>query len=160
MLFHETQRYRNPVVWLVLLALATFLLYGTFQQVVLEQPFGENPAPDGGLISLALLGLVLIAIFAVMRMDTQVNQEGIFMRVFPWQFQYRKIEWGRFQSAEIKRLPLFSLQAGVIGKTYRIQGRRAVVVTLNDGAQFQLGTQRPNELLSAIRAGKYPQQER
>ena len=60
-LFREVQHFRQPLLWLVMLALFALMMYAVIRQLVLEEPFGNNPASDTVLIVLAiLLGLALV----------------------------------------------------------------------------------------------------
>lgn len=49
-LFEEKQRFRLIWLWIILLSIDAFLLYGMLRQVVNGQQFGSNPISNTGLL--------------------------------------------------------------------------------------------------------------
>ncbi|MGG5765675.1 MULTISPECIES: DUF6141 family protein [Bacillus cereus group] len=52
-IFREVQR--SPIwVWILILGIAILMWYGFIQQIILDTPFGDKPAPNGVLVVLWL----------------------------------------------------------------------------------------------------------
>ena len=82
--YHEEQRFRQPWIWILILAVAALQWWGWFQQIVLGQPFGDNPGPDWMVwLFWALFGIGLPVFFLYLRLVVEVNDEGVWLRYIP-----------------------------------------------------------------------------
>ena len=64
------------------------------QQIVLGKPFGNNPAPDIVLIIIVVvIGFGLPIFFYVTNLTTEVRDDGVHFRFFPFHISFRKIGW-------------------------------------------------------------------
>ena len=48
--YREVQRFRQPWIWAIVIAISLVSIWGVVQQLVLGEPFGTNPASDGGML--------------------------------------------------------------------------------------------------------------
>ena len=53
--FETVQRCRQPFIWIVVFGIAIFIWYSAYQQILLGNPVGNNPAPDVLLIVIWLV---------------------------------------------------------------------------------------------------------
>lgn len=155
--FREVQPLRR--VWWVAIVVAGIALiawWGLVQQVVLGQPFGSNPGPDWAVWLVWLLsGVGFPAAFWVMRLIVEVRHDGVHIRYAPLMRRHIPL-------AEIERWEARTYQPiaeyggwGIKGWkrdriSYSVSGNVGVGLTLRDGCQVMLGSQRADELAAAI----------
>ena len=60
-IFKETQRFSQWWLWLILIGTSILPLYGLYKQLVMGEPYGDNPTSDIGLIIVCLLVLVWLS---------------------------------------------------------------------------------------------------
>lgn len=149
-LFHERQFFRQWFIWVPLVAIEAFLLWGFFNQVFLGKPFGDNPMSDMGLgLTLGLVFLVN-ALFSIMHLDTEITSEGIRIAFFP--FVRRFIAWHEVEKAQVREYNPISefggwgIRFGKNGMAYNVGGRIGLELTLKNGRRVMIGTQRDEEL--------------
>lgn len=133
MLFKETQRFSQWWLWLLLLGTGVLLFYAQ-----------ANLGP--------IIIIALSILFLMMRLETKVDDGGIFYRFFP--FVNKKYSWKDIASAQVVDygfvggwgIRLFTSY----GTIYNIKGSKGLAVELRNGQKFCLGTQRPEELQTFI----------
>ena len=153
--FREVQRFRQPLLLLVIAAVAAPFWY----LVVAHFVFGAAVEASGELVVVVwvLAGVLLPALLVAARLVTEVAPRGLRLRFPP--FVTREVPF-----AEIRRVqpptyrPLreyggWGIRWGRGGKrAYNVSGREGVEVELTDGRTVIVGSQRPDELAEAIRA--------
>lgn len=156
-LYHEIQHFRQPWMWALVLFIAVLSLYGAFQQMVLRQPFGNNPAPDGVMIVLAILfGIGLPVFMYVTNLTTEVRSDGLYFRFLPFYFAFHRIareEIKAFEACTYRPLRDYSgwgIRYGRKGKAYNVSGNRGVQLELTNGKRLMIGSQKPDELGEAL----------
>ena len=147
-LFEERQRViANPVVWL---ALAVAIVLGLAGILRLEPPIG---------VSLAVLSLAVAAL-AMCQLDVAVRPGEVALNFRP--LTVRTIPVDTIRSCTARRYrPI--LEFGGWGyrwgrggsRAYNVHGNRGVQLVLQDGKTVLIGSQRPDELASAIEAAGF-----
>jgi hypothetical protein len=162
--FEETQRFRQPWVWalvlLVLGGLSTYLWVGFFRQVTFGKPFGDHPAPDMFLLAMVvmvtLINLAVFLLFASMRLTVRTLPSGLHIRFFPvrtLEIPYREIQ--RVEAREYNPLREFGgwgmkYSWDLKTKAFTISGKQGVELHLKDGHKVMIGSQRAEELTGAL----------
>lgn len=162
--FEERQRFRQPWLWAIVLlavlpALGVFG-YGAFRQLVQHQPFGNHPVPDARLAwtGAIVVGLNLLLLWLLYRMELDVRVEPDALHVRFWPFIRRRLPYPDIRSAEARAYsPLgeyggWGIRYGRAGKAYNVSGSQGVQLALRSGERLLLGSQRADELAAAIRA--------
>jgi hypothetical protein len=156
-IFKEVQRFRQWWVWLLVLMVAGISWYGFIQQILLKKPFGNNPAPDTLMIViLAIFGILFPVFFYSIKLITEVRYDGIYVRFFPLQFHSLKILFGDIKNYEIRTYSAlkeyggYGIRLGKKGKAYNVSGNKGIQIEFYDGKQLLVGTQKPEEFLSAL----------
>jgi hypothetical protein len=157
--FHEVQR---PKSWwyiglFVLIAGAAWAAF--IQQIVRGKPVGNNPASDWGVWVLAIIfGILFPLVFLSVKMETAVFADRVAIRWFP--FTTRRIPLAEIATAEAKSYSPFRDFRGwgikwMPGRrmAYSIGGHEGVNLTLRDGRQVMIGSERAAELAAAIGRG-------
>jgi len=135
--------------------------WGTVQQLVLGRPMGDRPLPDGVLaivgpmaVLLALVPWVILTLTLTVEVSAhevlvRMDVKGPIRLVRP-----RRIPIAEVVGAEIgSELPLGWGMSRTLGRvSYRVNGNEGVELTLRSGLTVFIGSARPRELLSAIRA--------
>lgn len=160
--YREVQHFRQWWVWLVVLAVAAFMWVGFVLQIGMGRSFGSKPMPDAMLWAFTLLfGLGLPAFFLVLRLVTEVFADRLTVGLAP--FRRRGIPLADIAEAEaVTYRPLADFGgwgvrwAGSRGMAYNASGNRGVQLVLRDGRRVLVGSQRPEELVLALRSVSAP----
>ena len=136
--FKEVQRFRQPLLWLVILAITIIFTYGMFRQIILGEPWGNKPLPDAMLIAIFTFIMCLTLLFFFVKLIVEVRSDGIYIRFFPFHISYRKIPLENLKKCEACIYsPLeyggWGIRYGFKGKAYTISGNRGVILELKDG---------------------------
>jgi hypothetical protein len=156
--FQEVQHFRQWWMWVVVLAVAAFMWVGFVTQIVLGQPYGSKPMPDALMWAFTLLfGLGLPAFFVALRLLTEVFADRLVVGLAP--FPRRTIPLADIAEAQaVTYRPLADYggwgvrRAGSRGTAYNASGDRGVQLVLRDGRRVLVGSQRPQELVLALRS--------
>ena len=156
-LFREVQHFRQRWLWALLLAIAALSVWGAVQQLLLGIPFGNNPAPDSVMIPLAtVFGVVFPLGFYFMNLTTEVHQDGIYYRFFPFHLRFRRIALEDMTEYEVRGYSAirdyggWGIRYGRKGRAYNVSGNRGVWVRLSSGGSIMFGSQRPEGFAAAI----------
>lgn len=156
-LYLETQYFRQVWLWALVLFIALLSLYGAFQQLILGIPFGNNPAPDGVMIVLAVIfGIGLPLFMYKTNLTTEIHSDGLYIRFFPFHLSFHRIairEIRGFESctySPIKDYGGWGIRYGRKGKAYNVSGNRGVQFELSNGKHLLIGSRRPEELAETL----------
>jgi hypothetical protein len=156
-LYRETQYFRQPWIWALVLCISLISIYGAVQQLILGKPFGSNPAPDTVMVIIAvIIGLGLPAFMFMTNLKTEVLEDGLHIRFFPIHLSFHKIaieDIKEFQArtySPIKEYGGWGIRYGRNGKAYNVSGNRGVQLKLINGKQLLIGSQKPEELTEAL----------
>ena len=156
-IYREVQQFRQPLLWLVVLAVVGVSIYGAVQQLGMGQPFGTNPAPDAGMIGVVLIfGFGFPLLFYVANLTTEVRGDGLYFRFFPFHWSFHKIPFEELEAYEVRTYrPLrdyggWGIRYGRMGKAYNVSGNQGVQFGLTNGDRLMIGSQRPHEFAEAL----------
>ena len=159
-LFRETQAFRQ---WWAVAAVTIIALIGWtafVSQIVLAEPFGEDPVSDATIwVVFVLQGLVVPAIWWLLRLETVVTPERVSVRFPP--FPARVVDPDDIVSADTTGYRAIRDYGGYgYRRTLRrdtafiVSGDRAVKVDTGEERDLVIGSQRPVELLAAIQQAR------
>jgi hypothetical protein len=142
--FREVQRFSG----LVTVAAALALAYGIALQ------FMPKGWPAG--LSLIAAPLALLLVYAVLKLVTEVRDDGLYVRLFPLPF--RRIAWDEIESYYVRTYrPIREYGGWGIkqrnrgsGIAYNARGNRGVQLILRSGHRVLIGSQMPESLEAAI----------
>ncbi len=163
--YTERQRFRQAWLWAILLpsmlGTAGLFGYGLYQQLVLNQPWGDRPMGDTALITSAsasasiALSFGILWLMLAMELRVEARDDALRIRFFP--FLKRRIPYQDIRSAEARLYnPLldyggWGIRFGRHGKAYNVSGNRGVQLELANGERILLGSQNADALCAAIR---------
>lgn len=155
-LFREVQRFRD-LWWVMTLVFGVAALqwWIFLMQIVGRAPVGNNPAPDAFVMLFWLLfGVGLPWLFLVLRLEVEVYPDAVAVRFVP--LFVRLIPQRDIVVVEVVTYrPIADFGGwGIRGwggrVAYNVRGNQGVELTLSDGRHVLLGTQRAEELATAI----------
>jgi Family of unknown function (DUF6141) len=157
--YREIQRFRQPWIWLIACVVIAMMWYAAIVQLVFGRPFGTRPAPDGVLLGFWIVfGIGLPLLLYSTRLLTEVRDDGIYVKFFPFHRSPRRIPFGDVtQSTALTFHPIrdyggWGVRCGPEGRAYIVSGDRGVQLKLSNGEILLVGSQRPDELVRAIQA--------
>ena len=136
--FREVQRFRQWWLWalLGLVGLATVV--------------GSGP------LGLVLTGVICVFMWSL-RLVTEVREDGLYIRFAPLHRSFRRVPWTTIESAEattyrpLREYGGWGIRWRPGAVAYNVQGPRGVFLTRPDDRDLLVGSQRPDELATAIR---------
>ncbi|MDR0437786.1 MAG: DUF6141 family protein [Bacteroidales bacterium] len=156
--FTETQRFGQWWIWLILLGLNGLFIYGIIQQIILGHPFGDKPMNDTGLFLVFGVLLLITFLFVCVRLQTYIDEDGVYVRFFPFRLTYKRYAWAEISKSYVKQYrPL--LKFGGWGlrynfsfseKAYSVSGRNGLQLELVSGKKVLIGTNKPEELTEIL----------
>lgn len=139
-------------LWAILLGTMGVVLWRIIDDAVSRQLSFAEFLHSPGLWTPILLPIVILSFFYVASLKTDVDSTGIRIRYFPmWQTH---IPWEQIESAELIKYGFvgygirFSIRHGTV---YNAKGNRGLQIVKKNGGKVLLGTQRPEELLAAVK---------
>lgn len=155
--FQEVQRFKNPIILVVLPAVQLLFGVGLFYQVILKQPFGENPVEDWILIAINAFIFLLIVLFLLSKLEVHMDQLGITYRFFPFQRKSTTIPWEEVLKPEVRTYsPIgefggWGLRGGKNNRCYTMYGTMGIDVLMKNGRRLLIGTQKAMDARKAVK---------
>ena len=138
-IFREVQRFRQPWIWALLGGVALLVLV-------------LGPVAWGGLL---VVGAVAGLVYSL-RLLTEVRADGIYLKMSPLHRSFRRISWSEIERYESRRYRPLREFGGwgirwVPGKlAYNVSGNRGIWIERTDGRVVLVGSQHPEEFVTAI----------
>ena len=156
-LFREVQRFRTWIFVLPVAAVTIIVWYMFIQQIVLGHPQGSEPLPAGWVWALTMVfGLGFPGFGVVVRLITMVRPGELRVRLFP--FRVKVIPVGTIVEAAVRHYSPIGEFGGwgmrfsrKNGRAYNAYGEEGVQLVLSDGTRLLVGSQQPEQLLTALR---------
>ena len=156
--FSEQQRFKQVWLWLLLIGINGFFIYGFITQVFLGKVFGDNPTNNGVLAALTLMVLAISICIAFARLETAIDETGVHYRFYPFFRIEKTIPWNRISEAYVRAYsPIgeyggWGLRIGILGKgqAFNVAGNQGFQLVYDGGRRLLLGTQKPEMLRGAL----------
>ena len=146
--FREEQRFTQWWLWLLLGGILLIPVYGIVQQVVFNEPFGDNPMSDLGLVIIFFLNLGICIFLWMLKLQTSITKDEIRISYPP--LAKKQIRWSEVEKAQIvKYSPFIGYGLRIwtpYGTVYNVKGNRGLSLILKNGKKYMVGTQRHREL--------------
>ena len=156
--FKERQYFRQWWFIMILVIVMGITIYGMVQQVVFDQPWGNNPMSNSGFIVLMLLLVFLLGSIFMMRLETKIDALGIQFGFYPFQRKGIFYAWSDItEISVIEYSPLkeyggwgWRISLSGKGQAYNVSGNNGIKIILKNGKQRLIGTQRQDEVAEII----------
>ncbi len=138
--FIEIQKFTQWWVWLVMCGLLGFPIYAFLMSGVSE---GLKASPV----------ILVVVLFYLLKLRTKIDLNGIQMAYFP--FVNKFIAWKTIKKVSVINYG-FVGGWGIrfwtkYGTVYNVSGNKGVLVELNDGKTFVIGSQKEEELKEVLK---------
>ncbi len=160
--FKESQRFRQPWVWgIVLLTVAVIILLFVMQ-FALNAPDTGDDAPLFILILIPLILAGTIPLLLLTRLDTEIRRDGVYYRFPPFINKIHILRWEDIKECHVRK---YSPIGEYGGWGYRVGGKKAGVacnisgnmglqLELKNGKKILLGTKKPVEMEEALKKAR------
>ncbi|MFN5421816.1 MAG: hypothetical protein ACK5AO_00995 [bacterium] len=145
--FTERQHFTQWWLWMILIGIIATTSYGA-----ISQHLSDEPGSDTGLLFSLLIFLLVIILFRTISLTTQITDEGIMCKLFPFHLSFRVFKWTDIANCHVRKYkPLleyggWGLKYGTSGLAYNISGNMGIQLELQDGRKILIGTQQPEEV--------------
>jgi hypothetical protein len=157
-LFSEKQKFTQWWLYLLLFGISGLFIYALYIQIVVGTPFGDKAMGNTTLIIVSILFLCLILLFFTTRLETQIDEKGIYVRFYPFQVKLKFYPWEEIKKAEVRTYkPIMEYGGWGIrygfrgnGKAYNVSGNEGLQLELKSGEKFLIGTQKSTEIKNLL----------
>lgn len=154
MLFKETQRFRQWWLWLILV----FVAADSIWVMVHEFTSNQGDVVDHIIVPFILLLLPAAVIFFILyiKLETEIKEDGIYVRLFPIHKRFRFFAWDGIVQAYVRTYkPLseyggWGLRGWGNNRALNISGKEGLQLIMKDGRKLLIGTQKPQEISDAL----------
>ncbi|WP_242926833.1 DUF6141 family protein [Pontibacter vulgaris] len=160
-LFREQQRFKQVWLWVVILGVAAMSWAGFIYKVILGGDLGSRSASAIQLAVMAgLLGVGLPLFFYSMKLTTKVYPGLLTVQFSPFHLKAMKIPLHELRNYEsVTYNPIldyggWGIRWSFNGKAYNTSGNKGVQLYFYNKKPLLIGSQRPQQLLEAIRKAK------
>ena len=169
--YQESQRFNQWwIILFVMFPINIMFISICIYQLTTGKPVGDNPMPDTELIIVTILfflfSVILGVVFFFMRLDTVINKDGVYERMFPFQLKFGFTPWDNIMDAEVVKLNRIGrrrrsrgIHHGFREKSYILSGNYVLKLTLKNSkkiliftnnSKIFIGTQKPEELMEFL----------
>lgn len=163
--FREVQRFRQGWLWTLLIVSVVSVImlfgYGMVKQLVYGEAWGNHPMSDTALLIVGTITIAftagLVYLFYQLRLITEVRPSGLYLRFYP--LPRRIIPYEHIKSCQartyrpIREYGGWGIRFGFRGNAYNVSGDRGVQLEFYQGRPLLIGSQRADELATAINQG-------
>lgn len=162
-LFSETQRFRQLWIWALMTGILALLLWGIFQQIVLNEAFGDNPGPDWVLILTLALMLALSFLLFLLELEVRIFKNHLEYRFYPL-ISWHTIRWDEVEKVYLRKYkPILEYGGWGIryklsgrSRAYNVSGNTGLQLVLQDGSRVLFGTHQAEKLKEALAKTESP----
>ena len=129
---------------------------------LIKMPCGEDPSKASEILTVAVAGIlvpiVVAALFGALKLETEVRQDGLYIRYFPFHMHFKRFaaedlsEYYARQYRPILEYCGWGIKCGRGGRAYNVSGNEGVQLVFKNGKRLLIGSQRAEELEEAIRS--------
>lgn len=150
MIFNEKQRFSQWWLWLLLL-----LVISNLVREFLNGTVEEKQALFFSALTLTLTSVL----FAIMKLETSIDNNGISVRFFPFHLKKKHFNWDQLESCSIRTYkPVIEYGGWGIRKTfsgkgtaYNVKGKVGLQLVFKNGDRLLIGTQKAEKLNEVLK---------
>jgi hypothetical protein len=153
-LFKEQQKFRQWWIWIILVLVGVNSLWVTIH----EFKSGQGDIWDHIMLPFILLLLPASVIFLMLfiKLETEIKDDGIYVRFFPIQKRFRFYSWDSIAEVYVRTYkPLaeyggWGLRGSGNNRALNIAGKEGLQLIMQDGRKLLIGTQKPQEITGVL----------
>nr|WP_315151646.1 hypothetical protein [uncultured Flavobacterium sp.] len=149
--FKEKQKFTQWWLWLLLIGIGVFQVYGIFSQLIKGENFGDKPMSDTGLIIFTLIPFGIIILFWYMKLETEIDETEIRIKFIP--LAKKTFRWEDIRAATVVEYKFVGYGIRLFtsyGTVYNTKGNMGLAIELKSGEKILIGTQKASELSQKI----------
>ena len=166
-IFSEKQTFRQVTwIWMIIIPISVgvcaVMLYGCYQQFVLNIPWGERPASDTGLIVLTLATILILAatlwLMLAFEVSFEINDSEFRYRFFPYATRWKVLTPDSITRYSVGQYNIWGSYGLGYHKSLRSKTVRMIVkpdfvltLSLTDGGTIVMSTTNKEETERAMR---------
>ncbi|MFB9762051.1 hypothetical protein [Ectobacillus funiculus] len=156
---YQEVQYMPWYTYIPIFLISGFIWYGWIQQTFFNISFGDKPMSNAELLLGSMIGLALSIFFVMLRLVTEVKEEGIIVRFTPLRSRY--IPYTGIAGMEVVSYHLLSYGGLGLrwtpykGWAYIMGSMRGVKLQFADGEELLIGSKDPERLLQLIESQKW-----
>lgn len=166
LLFSEQQSFRQVLwIWLIIIPVAFFslitVLYGFYQQVILGEPWGNEPMSDVGLTAMLLITFIVQAfamwIVASLQVRIEITQDEFRYKLFAYFTNWNVLTRDQIQSYSVGKYTFWKgrglgYKKDLFSKTVRMIIKPGNILTLEttEGKTLMMSIDNKEELERAM----------
>ena len=162
--FLERQRFNQWWILALIAIVNGIVIYACITQIGLGKLWGNNPVSDTMLIVITVIVLLVTVCFLFVRLDTVINREGVYYRMFPYHLKFQFKPWEHISEADVMKVRPISefggwgmrfkilnfggsgIHVGFGSKSYTVSGNKTLKLELKNNKKIYIGTRNPDEL--------------
>lgn len=155
-LFREVQDFKGKLRLIhIFLAIAIAGTCFAVTVAIIKNPdksLGSILSTAGGVI----ITVGLAVLFMVLKLETEVRSDGLYVRYFPFHLKFKKInpedlsEYAAREYSPLWEYGGWGIKCGKSGKAYNVKGNRGLQLVFNNGKRLLIGSQKSDELEQAL----------
>jgi hypothetical protein len=133
--------------------------YTLFQSFLKMQETGTQDELTDIIIPVVILILVIL-LFVMMKLNTRIDETGIYYQFFPFHLKLKKIGWNELEDIKVRKYsPIMEYGGWGIrglsrksgkGMAFNVSGTMGIQLVLKDGGRLLLGTKLPEKAQETI----------
>lgn len=154
--YREVQYFRPWWFVLIVLLCSGLAWWGAVSQLVLGEPWGNNPGSDEFMMAFFIgFGIIFPLIMLNMRLIVTIS-DAVYIKVWPFMFRPRVLspqDIVSYQALEYDPLSDYGgwgIKGSASDRVYSVSGRRGVKFHLTNGDKVMVGSQRAEQLKMAM----------
>jgi hypothetical protein len=156
-LFSESQRFRQ---WWLYITLIICLMPVIFVAVKTYQEVPEYPQDMFIAICIGIgVFLLTLAFIFMIRLDTEVSEDGVFVRFYPIHIKYKQFRWTDLDQAYVRTYAPMAeyggwglrISMGGYGKAYNVSGNKGLQLVTKAGKKLLIGTVKAGEMEQVLK---------
>ncbi|UCG84543.1 MAG: hypothetical protein JSW38_06960 [Dehalococcoidia bacterium] len=164
LIYREEQKFAAWLCWLVYISMGLAVWISVF---ALKKEFSGQSEPGTLEILLAVIvgigvPIAIAALFVFLKLETEVRSDGIYIRYLPFHIRFKRFapedlsEYYARQYKPIREYGGWGIRCGLFGKgkAYNVSGNKGVQLVFKNGKRLLIGSQKAEELETAIRSIK------
>ena len=156
-IFREVQSFRGKFRLMHLfLALAIAGACFAVTVAIFKNP-DKSPGSVLGTAGGIIITIGIAVLFIVLKLETEVRSDGLYVRYFPFHLKYKKInpddlaEYFARQYKPLREYGGWGIKCGKGGKAFNVSGDRGLQLVFTNGKRLLIGSQKADELEQAMR---------
>jgi hypothetical protein len=160
-IYREEQKFSLWLRWLVYLSMGLSVVISVF---VLTKESASDGSQDTWEIVLGVIvgigvPIVITAFFVLLKLQTEVRPDGIYVRYFPFHIHFKRFaredlsEYYARLYKPIREYGGWGIRYSLRnGRAYNVSGNKGVQLVFSNSKKLLIGSQKPDELADAIRS--------